>query len=133
MKKEFIRIKEIYGDDRRTKVYVHKIGEISEADLIPDEEVAITLTNSGYIKRIDPKTYKIQKRGGKGIIGLKTVGDDIVEQSMIANIHDRILFFTDTGRVFQTLAYEIPEGARVAKGRALVNFLELAPEEKYFT
>ncbi len=130
MKKEFIRIKEIYGDDRRTKVYVHKIGEISEADLIPDEEVAITLTNSGYIKRIDPKTYKIQKRGGKGIIGLKTVGDDIVEQSMIANIHDRILFFTDTGRVFQTLAYEIPEGARVAKGRALVNFLELAPEEK---
>lgn len=130
MKKEFIKTKETYGDDRRTKVYVHKIGEISEADLIPDEEVAITLTNSGYIKRIDPKTYKIQKRGGKGIIGLKTVGDDIVEQSMIANTHDRILFFTDTGRVFQTLAYEIPEGARVAKGRALVNFLELAPEEK---
>ena len=98
--------------------------------MIPDEEVAITLTNSGYIKRIDPKTYKIQKRGGKGIIGLKTVGDDIVEQSLIANTHDRILFFTDTGRVFQTLAYEIPEGARVAKGRALVNFLELGPEEK---
>ena len=130
MKKEFTKIKETFGDDRRTKVYVHKIGEISEADLIPDEEVAITLTNSGYIKRIDPKTYKIQKRGGKGIIGLKTVGDDIVEQSMIANTHDRILFFTDAGRVFQTLAYEIPEGARVAKGRALVNFLELAPEEK---
>ncbi len=130
MKKELSQIKETYGDDRRTKAYVHKIGEISEADLIPDEEVAITLTNSGYIKRIDPKTYKIQKRGGKGIIGLKTVGDDIVEQSMIANTHDRILFFTDTGRVFQTLAYEIPEGARVAKGRALVNFLELAQEEK---
>jgi DNA gyrase subunit A len=92
--------------------------------------VAITLTNSGYIKRIDPTTYKIQKRGGKGIIGLKTVGDDIVEQSLIANTHDRILFFTDMGRVFQTLAYEIPEGARVAKGRALVNFLELGPEEK---
>jgi DNA gyrase subunit A len=130
MKKEFAQIKETYGDDRRTKVYAHKIGEISEADLIPDEEVAITLTNSGYIKRIDPKTYKIQKRGGKGIIGLKTVGDDIVEQSLIANTHDRILFFTDMGRVFQTLAYEIPEGARVAKGRALVNFLELGPGEK---
>jgi len=130
MKKEFAQIKEIYGDDRRTKVYAHKIGEISEADLIPDEDVAITLTNSGYIKRIDPTTYKIQKRGGKGIIGLKTVGDDIVEQSLIANTHDRILFFTDMGRVFQTLAYEIPEGARVAKGRALVNFLELGPEEK---
>jgi DNA gyrase subunit A len=130
MKKEFIQIKETYGDDRRTKVYAHKIGEISEADLVPDEEVAITLTNSGYIKRIDPTTYKIQKRGGKGIIGLKTVGDDIVEQSLIANTHDRVLFFTDMGRVFQTLAYEIPEGARVAKGRALVNFLELGQDEK---
>jgi len=130
MKKEFAKVKETYGDERRTKVYVHKIGEISEADLIPDEEVIITLTNSGYIKRIDPKTYKIQNRGGKGIIGLKTVGDDIVEQSLVANTHDRILFFTDMGRVFQTLAYEIPEGARVAKGRALVNFLELGPEEK---
>lgn len=130
MKKEFAKIKETYGDERRTKTYVHKIGEISEADLIPDEEVVITLTNSGYIKRIDPKAYKIQKRGGKGIIGLKTVGDDIVEQSLIANTHDRILFFTDMGRVFQTLAYEIPEGTRVAKGRALVNFLELGPQEK---
>jgi len=130
MKKEFAEVRETYGDDRRTKVYVHKIGEISEADLIPDEEVAITLTNSGYIKRIDPKTYKIQKRGGKGIIGLKTVGDDIVEQSLIASTHDRILFFTDMGRVFQTLAYEIPEGARVAKGRALVNFLELGADER---
>jgi len=130
MKKEFLTVKEAYGDPRRTKVFAHKIGEISEADLVPDEEVVITLTNSGYIKRIDPKTYKIQKRGGKGIIGLKTVGDDIVEQSLIASTHDRVLFFTDTGRVFQTLAYEIPEGARVAKGRALVNFLELAPQEK---
>lgn len=130
VKKELAKAKETYGDERRTKVYAHKIGEISEADLIPDEEVAITLTNSGYIKRIDPKTYKIQKRGGKGIIGLKTVGDDIVEQSLIASTHDRILFFTDMGRVFQTLAYEIPEGARVAKGRALVNFLDLGPQEK---
>ena len=130
VKKELAKAKETYGDERRTKVYAHKIGEISEADLIPDEEVAITLTNSGYIKRIDPKTYKIQKRGGKGIIGLKTVGDDIVEQSLIANTHDRILFFTDMGRVFQTLAYEIPEGARVAKGRALVNFLDLGAQEK---
>lgn len=130
MKKEFGEVKENFGDERRTKVYAHKIGEISEEDLIPEEETIITLTNSGYIKRIDPKTYKIQKRGGKGIIGLKTVGDDIVEQSLVANTHDRILFFTDSGRVFQTLAYEIPEGARVAKGRALVNFLEVSPQEK---
>ena len=113
-KKEILAAKEAFGDPRRTKVWSHKVGEISEADLIPDEEVIITLTTSGYIKRIDPKEYKIQKRGGKGIIGLKTVGDDIVEQAMVANTHDRILFFTDSGRAFQTLAYEIPEGARVA-------------------
>jgi DNA gyrase subunit A len=130
MKKELAEVKLNFGDDRRTKVFAGKIGEISEEDLIPEEETIITLTNSGYIKRIDPKTYKIQKRGGKGIIGLKTVGDDIVEQSLIANTHDRILFFTDSGRVFQNLAYEIPEGARVAKGRALVNFLEISPQEK---
>ena len=130
VKKEIIAAKETFGDPRRTKVWSHKVGEISEADLIPDEEVIITLTTSGYIKRIDPKEYKIQKRGGKGIIGLKTVGDDIVEQSLVANTHDRILFFTDLGRAFQNLAYEIPEGARVAKGRALANFLELSPQEK---
>ncbi|HOX30247.1 MAG TPA: DNA gyrase subunit A [Candidatus Paceibacterota bacterium] len=130
MKKELAEVKLNFGDDRRTKVHAGGIGEISEEDLIPEEETIITLTNSGYIKRIDPKTYKIQKRGGKGIIGLKTVGDDIVEQSLIANTHDRILFFTDSGRVFQTLAYEIPEGARVAKGRAVVNFLEMSPQEK---
>lgn len=130
MKKEFNEVKQNFGDDRRTKVHAGGIGEISEEDLIPEEETIITLTNSGYIKRVDPKTYKIQKRGGKGIIGLKTVGDDIVEQSLIANTHDRILFFTDSGRVFQTLAYEIPEGARVAKGRAVVNFLEMSPQEK---
>ena len=130
VKKEIVAAKEMFGDPRRTKVWAHKVGEISEADLIPDEEVIITLTTSGYIKRIDPKEYKIQKRGGKGIIGLKTVGDDIVEQAMVANTHDRILFFTDLGRAFQTLAYEIPEGARVAKGRALANFLELSQQEK---
>jgi DNA gyrase subunit A len=130
MKKELAEVKQNFGDERRTKVHVGGIGEISEEDLVPEEETIITLTNSGYIKRIDPKTYKIQKRGGKGIIGLKTVGDDIVEQSLIANTHDRILFFTDSGRVFQTLAYEIPEGARVAKGRAVVNFLEMSPQEK---
>jgi len=130
IKKEIIAVKDVFGDERRTKVYAHKVGEISEADLIPDQEVIITLTNSGYIKRINPKEYKTQKRGGKGIIGLKTVGDDIVEQSLVANTHDRILFFCDSGRVFQTLAYEIPEGTRLAKGRALANFLELMPQEK---
>jgi DNA gyrase subunit A len=130
VKKEIIAAKDSFGDARRTKVISHKVGEISEADLIPDQEVIITLTTSGYIKRIDPKEYKIQKRGGKGIIGLKTVGDDIVEQALVANTHDRILFFTDLGRAFQNLAYEIPEGTRVAKGRALANFLELASQEK---
>ena len=82
------------------------------------------------IKRISPKVYKIQNRGGKGILGMETIGEDIIEHFLTANTHDNLLFFTDSGKVFKTLAYEIPEGTRVARGRGLVNFLETAPEEK---
>ncbi len=130
MKKELRQIKEAFGDERRTKLVVSKIDEISEEDLIPKEDAIITLTQGGYVKRIDLKAYKIQKRGGKGIIGMKTVGDDIVEHFLIANTHDELLFFTDSGKVFKTLVYEIPKGSRVAKGRGLLNFLELSSDEK---
>jgi DNA gyrase subunit A len=88
------------------------------------------LTQGGYIKRIDPKTYKLQKRGGKGILGMKTLQDDIVEHFLSAQTHDSLLFFTDSGKAFKTKVYEIPEGARVAKGRGLLNFLEISTEEK---
>ena len=130
IKKELVQLKENFGDERRTRVHIQKVGEISDEDLIPQEETIITLTQGGYIKRINPKTYKLQKRGGKGILGMKTIGEDIVEHFLIANTHDQLLFFTDSGKVFKTPVYEIPEGGRVAKGRGLLNFLEISPEEK---
>src|SRR3990167_9875270 len=130
IKKEFIDLKEKYGDKRRTKVIKQKLGEITEIDLVPLEETIVTLTTGGYIKRINPATYKIQKRGGKGIMGMKTMSDDIVEHFISASTHDNLLFFTDSGKVFQTQVYEIPEGTRVARGRGLMNFLEVSTEEK---
>lgn len=130
IKKEFLEIKEKFGDKRRTKVVKGKLGEITEVDLVPLEETIVTLTTGGYVKRINPATYKIQKRGGKGIMGMKTMQDDIVEHFLCASTHDNLMFFTDSGKVFQTQVYEIPEGTRVARGRGLLNFLELSTEEK---
>ncbi|MCX6760827.1 MAG: DNA gyrase subunit A [Candidatus Nealsonbacteria bacterium] len=130
IKKEIKEVKENFGDERKTKVQAQKLGEIAEEDLIPQEETVLTLTQGGYIKRIDPKTYKLQKRGGKGILGMKTLQDDIVEHFLSAQTHDSLLFFTDSGKAFRTKVYEIPEGTRVAKGRGLLNFLEISAEEK---
>lgn len=130
VKKELKELKENFGDERRTKVNLQALGEIAEEDLIPAKECIVTITQGGYIKRIDPETYRLQKRGGKGIMGMKTVGEDIVEHFLNCNTHDNLLFFTDSGKVFQTPTYEIPEGARVAKGRGLLNFLEISPQEK---
>jgi DNA gyrase subunit A len=130
IKKEFEEAKEKFGDKRRTKVVKGKLGEITEVDLVPLEETMVTLTTGGYIKRINPSTYKIQKRGGKGIMGMKTMQDDIVEHFLFASTHDNLMFFTDMGKVFQTQVYEIPEGNRVARGRGLANFLEMSQEEK---
>jgi DNA gyrase subunit A len=130
VKKEFLDLKEKYGDKRRTKVIKGKLGEITEVDLVPLEETIITLTTGGYIKRINPATYKIQKRGGKGLMGMKTMQDDIVEHFITASTHDNLMFFSNSGKVFQTQAYEIPEGTRVARGRGLLNFLEMSNEEK---
>jgi DNA gyrase subunit A len=130
IKKEFQDVKEKFGDKRRTKVIKGKLGEITEVDLIPLEDTIITLTTGGYIKRINPATYKIQKRGGKGLMGMKTMQDDIVEHFLAASTHDNLMFFTDSGKVLQTQVYEIPEGTRVARGRGILNFLELSNEEK---
>ncbi len=130
LRKELKELKDKYGDKRRTKVVRQKLGQFAEIDLVPLQEAIITLTKGGYIKRINPATYKIQKRGGKGIMGMKTMGDDIVEHFLSVSTHDRLLFFTDSGKVFQTQVYEIPEGTRVARGRGLPNFLEVSTEEK---
>ena len=130
IKKEFEELKERFGDKRRTKLFSQKIGEFSEKDLIPEAETIITLTKSGYIKRLEPKTYKIQNRGGKGILGMKTIGEDLVEHFLVANTHDSLFFFTDSGKVFKTIAYEIPKGKRQWKGKGVLNFLEISQLEK---
>ncbi len=130
IKKEIKGVKENFGDQRKTKIQIQELGELALQDLIPQEETIITLTQGGYIKRINPKTYKLQKRGGKGILGMKTLQDDVVEHFLSAQTHDSLLFFTDSGKVFQTLVYEIPEGQRVTRGRGLLNFLEISPQEK---
>lgn len=129
IKDELTEIKTKYGDERKTKVWAGPIGEINEEDMITLEDCVITITQGGYIKRMNPKLYKPQKRGGKGIMGITTKEEDVVEQFLSASTHDNLLFFTNLGRVFQTKAYEIPESSRVAKGQALVNFLQLSAGE----
>ena len=130
VQREFLAIKEKYGDERKTKVFISPVGEFKEEDLVPEEECMITLTQGGYVKRMNPKNYKAQKRGGKGMIGITTREEDVVKYLACVSTHDNLLFFTNTGRVFQTKAYEIAEGSRVARGQAIVNFLQLAPGER---
>ncbi|MBQ3422773.1 MAG: DNA gyrase subunit A [Romboutsia sp.] len=132
IKEEMLIIKENYADERRTEIR-HAEGEIDMRDLIEDEEIAITLTHFGYIKRLPADTYKSQKRGGRGISALTTREEDFVKHLVSTTTHSRLLFFTNKGRVFRLNAYEIPEGKRQAKGTAIVNLLQLGPNEKIAT
>jgi len=129
VKDELARVKEKFGDERRTKVIKSGVGEFKQEDLIPNEEAIITITEQGYIKRMDPTVYKVQKRGGKGVIGAVTKEEDAIKKVLAVMAHDDLLFFTDSGKVFQTKAYEIPASSRVAKGQSVVNFLQLSQEE----
>jgi len=130
VKDELLEIKQKYGDERKTKVYTSKVGEFAEEDLIPDQEIIVTVTNTGYIKRVDPKSYRAQNRGGKGMIGIKTKEEDFVEHFFVCSTHDDLLFFSNKGKVYQTKAYEIPETTRVSRGRAIVNILGVSSGEK---
>ncbi|MBI4359242.1 MAG: DNA gyrase subunit A [Candidatus Nealsonbacteria bacterium] len=130
IKKELAEIRVSFGDRRRTQVVAREIEEIAEADLIPQAETVITLTRGGYVKRINPSVYKLQRRGGKGILGMKTMQEDIVDHFVSGMTHDKLFFFTDSGKVFCAPAFEIPEGTRVARGRGLLNFLEISPQDK---
>jgi len=129
VKDELLRVKEKFGDERRTKIVKSGVGEFKQEDLIPNEEAIITITEQGYIKRMDPTVYKVQKRGGKGVIGAVTKEEDGIKKVLAVMTHDDLLFFTDSGKVFQTKAYEIPPSSRVAKGQSVVNFLQLSQEE----
>jgi len=129
-KDELKEMKEKYGDARKTKLVQGGLKEFKEEDLVPKEETIITMSQGGYIKRVAPSSFRSQKRGGKGLIGSEVAEEDFLSHFLSANTHDNILFFTERGRVFQTKVYEIPEASRVAKGKAIHNFLEIPLEEK---
>jgi len=119
-----------YGDERRTAVVVHGVGEFSMEDLVPNEETVVMMTRDGYIKRLEPDTFKVQARGGKGVMGLTTKEEDTVEFMFTSLTHNDVLFFTTKGRAFQLKVYEIPQASRVAKGTPVVNFLQLIGGEQ---
>ena len=129
IKEETLEIKKKYGDKRRTQIEAAE-ADFNIEDLIQEEEVAITMSHTGYIKRIPLDTYKAQHRGGRGITAMNTKEEDFVENLFITSSHSYLLFFTSRGRLYWIRAYEIPEGLRTAKGKAIVNLLQLAPEEK---
>ncbi len=130
IKDELTRIKEKFGDERRTRIIKAGLTEFRQEDLIPNEEAIITISKEGYIKRMNPTVYKVQKRGGKGVIGASIKEGDEVEKLLGVMTHDNLLFFTNNGKVFQTKSYEIPESSRTSKGQSIVNFLQLSQEEK---
>jgi DNA gyrase subunit A len=130
IKNELLEIKKQFGDERRTDIVEGEIG-IEIEDLIPVEEVVITITDSGYIKRIPCETYKTQRRGGKGLIGMEKKEEDIVVDSFITSTHDYIMFFTNHGKAFWLKGYKIPEGSRHAKGKAIINLLPRLEEGEY--
>jgi DNA gyrase subunit A len=127
---EFKEIKEKYGDERRTKVIKSALREIGEEELMPEEETLLMVTRGGYIKRLAPDELRSQKRGGKGLIGMTTKEEDVVEHFFLANTHDDILFFTNSGKVFQTKGYDVPESSRQSKGKAIVNFLQVTAADR---
>ncbi|MDB5195089.1 MAG: gyrase subunit gyrase subunit protein, partial [Parcubacteria group bacterium] len=130
VRSELIEFGEKYGDDRRTKIVKGGVKNISLEDLVPDDESVLVLTAGGYVKRTNPDEYKIQKRGGIGVIDMSTKEEDVVTHFLVASAHSDLLFFTDKGKAYQTKMYDIPEGRRATKGKSIMNFLPLAGDEK---
>src|SRR5947208_1003153 len=132
IRKELLEVKEQYGDARRTEI-VTETTELTIEDLLADEEMVVTITRSGYIKRTHVEAYRSQRRGGKGVTGMETKEEDIVEDLFIASTHSYLLFFTTLGKVHWLKVHEIPEGGRQAKGKAMVNLLSLGEGETVAT
>ncbi|MBC2365384.1 DNA gyrase subunit A [Listeria booriae] len=130
IREELTEIKEKYADKRRTEILAGDLVSLEDEDLIPEEEVAITLTNKGYIKRLPLSTYRSQRRGGRGVQGMSTHEDDFVEHLVATSTHDTLLFFTNTGKVYRAKGYEIPEYSRTAKGIPIINLLGIESQEK---
>lgn len=129
IKQEVEELKKKYGDARRTKLVSHGVKEFTAEDIIPNESTVVMITRDGYVKRLPPDTFRTQSRGGKGVIGLTTKEEDVIEHLFSTNTHADLLFFTSRGRVFQLKAYDVPVASRTSKGTALVNFLNLAQGE----
>nr|WP_296928538.1 DNA gyrase subunit A [uncultured Marvinbryantia sp.] len=129
IKKEITEISDKYGDDRRTSIGFDAF-DFTVEDLIPEENVVITMTRLGYIKRMTPDNFKSQNRGGKGIKGMQTIDEDNIEELFMTSTHEYLMFFTNLGKVYRLKAYEIPEAGRTARGTAIINLLQLAPDEK---
>lgn len=129
VKDECLKMRDKYGDERRTAISAVS-GEVDIEDLIPVEECVLTMTNLGYIKRQAADSYKTQRRGGRGIMGMATRDEDVTETMFLCSSHDYVMFFTSAGRVYRLKCYEVPEGSRTSKGMNIVNLLPLAPEEK---
>jgi DNA gyrase subunit A len=130
IREELEELKAKYGDERRTQIVGSELGKFSEEELVPNEQVIVTLTTGNYIKRIPANTYKSQGRGGKGIMGMTTKEEDVVEHLVLTHNHDFMLFFTNKGRVFRLKVYEIPAASRTAKGQPVVNLVQLGQGEK---
>ena len=130
VKDDLLEIAEKYGDDRRTKIVKGGVKQMSQEDLIPDDESVLVLTAGGYVKRTNPEEYKTQKRGGVGVIDLNTKEEDVVTTLLTTSAHSDLLFFTDKGKVYQSKMFEIPEGRKATKGKSIMNFLSMTQEEK---
>ena len=130
IKEDLRELQEKYGDARRTDIVEAEAGEFKDEDLIPNEEVVVTLTEKGYIKRLPSSTYRAQRRGGRGITGMATREDDTVRQLLVTHTHDSLLFFTDRGRVFQLKVYDLPEVSRTAKAEHLINLIAIEQRER---
>jgi DNA gyrase subunit A len=130
IRNELLEIKQKYGDDRRTKVVKQGVKNLSDEDMIPNEDSILVLTAGGYVKRTNPDEYRKQKRGGVGVVDLDTKDEDFITHFLVATTHSDILFFTDKGKAYQIKMFELPEGKRATKGKAIVNYLAISNEEK---
>ncbi len=133
IKDELMDIRQRFADERRTKIVPHAVGEFSALDTIPDEPMVVALSREGYVKRVNPIAFRTQRRGGKGIIGATTKEEDEITHLVCTSNHNFMLFFTNLGRVFRLPVYDLPSASRTAKGQAIVNFLQLQPQEKVRT
>lgn len=129
VKDELQEVADKFGDDRRTKIVSGGVKQLNPEDLVPDDESVLVLTKGGYVKRTNPAEYKVQKRGGVGVVDLNTKEEDVVTTLITTSSHSDLLFFTDAGKVYQCKMYEIPEGRRATKGKSIMNFLSLGSEE----